>query len=728
VGRLPTIRGLGLLFITLAAALSGCGDAAKTPNPPHLAADYRGTPARVGGLQLPGRVHGEDLELATAGQGFQPRFWPGVNLGSTVPGHFPGELAQTRADYRRWLPEMAALGTRALRVYTILPPGFYQELRAYNLAHPAAPVYVIHGAWIPEDRFLATGNAYDARIQREFRDELTDVVAAVHGDADLPDRPGHAWGHYDADISPWLLAWSVGVEWDPLAVQETNRVNRGQAPYKGRYISTRGRANPMESWIASHLDYVARLEAKRGWSRPITFTNWLTVDPLKHPSEVDRNEDLVTVDAMHLRATGRWPGGFFASYHAYPYYPEFLGLDKGYRSYRRPDGKTDPYAGYLHELRAHHKGQAVMITEFGQPTSIGIAHSGPLGRDQGGHSEADSAAKNADMLSAIKQEGYVGGIVFEWVDEWFKFTWNTLELELPGERRQLWRNPLTNEEHFGIVAAEPGKAKPKVVLDGKGSEWDRRGHSPVIAESRGAIREVRTTHDEEYLYLRLKLDEPYGAAPLKFGFDVRPGANGGLPGLASAMPGADVTLDLDTDRHATLRQAAWTDPNLYLYGLNHHYVPVDRNAMREGSGAWVTPRLILNKPFTERGSGVKHPTEIVDIGKLRWGTADPSEPGFDDRVLVASHGRTVEIRLPWMMLTYSDPSSHQVMVPHEDATITSQRTGRIAISAFSAGHELRTAGYDWEDWNVIASHERRKHGWGVLATEFDRTAAPPRHR
>ena len=149
----------------------------------------------------------------------------------------------------------------------------------------------------------------------------------------------------------------------------------------------------MESWIASHLDYVASLEAQRGWSRPITFTNWLTVDPLKHPSEVDLKEDLVSVDPMHMRATGRWPGGFFASYHAYPYYPEFLGLDEGYRSYKRPDGKTDPYAGYLHELRAHHKGQAVMITEFGQPTSIGIAHSGPLGRDQGGHSEADAGGQ-----------------------------------------------------------------------------------------------------------------------------------------------------------------------------------------------------------------------------------------------------------------------------------------------------------------------------------------------
>jgi hypothetical protein len=720
------MRRLALLIVALAAVLSGCGgsDASR----PHLAADYRGTPARVGGLQEPARVRGDYLELSTADHGFQPRFWPGVNLGSTVPGRSPGELSQTRADYRRWLPEMAALGTRALRIYTILPPAFYEELRAYDLSHPAAPIFVIHGVWIPEDRFLATGNAYDPQVQREFKHELADAVSVVHGDASLPERHGHASGRYRSNISPWLLAWSVGVEWDPLAVQSTNRINRDVPPYHGRYISTRGAANPMESWIASHLDYVARLEAERGWSRPITFTNWLTADPLKHPSEVIAKEDLVSVDAMHLRATERWPGGFFASYHAYPYYPEFLSLEKAYQTYRRPDGTIDPYAGYLHDLRAHHKGQAVMITEFGQPSAIGIAHTGPLGRDQGGHSEADAAAKNASLMSDIEQEGYAGGIVFEWADEWFKYTWNTTDMELPSGRRQLWRNPLTNEEHFGVIAAEPGKVTRKVIVDGDGSEWEARGHSPVTAESRGPIREVRTTHDEEYLYLRLKLDKPYGATPLTFGFDVRPGGNGGLPGLASVMPGADVALSLDTNRHATLRQAAWTDPILYLYGLNRQYVPVRRADLRKGSGAWVLPRLILNRPFTEHGTGVKHPTELVDIGKLRWGTANPKQRGFDDRVLVASHGRTVEVRLPWMMLTYSDPSSHQVMVPHDDATVTSQRTGRIAITAFADGQELRTAGYDWEDWNVITSHERRKVGWGVLAAEFDRAAAPPKRR
>jgi hypothetical protein len=79
-----------------------------------------------------------------------------------------------------------------------------------------------------------------------------------------------------------------------------------------------------------------------------------------------------------------------------------------------------------------------------------------------------------------------------------------------------------------------------------------------------------------------------------------------------------------------------------------------------------------------------------------------------------------------MMLGYSDPSSHQVMVPHAHSAVTSKRSGRIGIVTVAGSQELRTAGYDWEDWNVVSFHERRKTGWDVLAAEFDRAAAPPR--
>ena len=99
----------------------------------------------------------------------------------------------------------------------------------------------------------------------------------------------------------------------------------------------------MESWIASMLDYTAALDAERGWSRPLTFTNWLTLDPLDHPYEPLPEEDLVSVDATHIAATDAWPGGFFASYHAYPYYPDFMRLTPEYQTYERPrDGERRP--------------------------------------------------------------------------------------------------------------------------------------------------------------------------------------------------------------------------------------------------------------------------------------------------------------------------------------------------------------------------------------------------
>ena len=113
-----------------------------------------------------------------------------------------------------------------------------------------------------------------------------------------------------------------------------------------------------------------------------------------------------------------------------------------------------------------------MITEFGVPAALGIAHLGPLGRDQGDHSEQEAGRIDADMLRDIADEGFAGGVLFEWVDEWFKLhlehrrTWSC-----PHDRRQLWRNVLTNEEFFGLTAAEPG-SKPVVVLDGTDEEWE----------------------------------------------------------------------------------------------------------------------------------------------------------------------------------------------------------------------------------------------------------------
>ena len=151
----------GVIAAALAVAVagSGCGSSEDAAHTLPAGPSYAGSPVTLAGLEVPARAQGADIALAVDG-GFKPRFWPGVNLGATVPGTLPGELAPARADYDRWLKEMGALGVRLLRVYTILPPPFYDSFAAYNKAHGDRPIHLLQGVWIPEDGFVGGGDAY----------------------------------------------------------------------------------------------------------------------------------------------------------------------------------------------------------------------------------------------------------------------------------------------------------------------------------------------------------------------------------------------------------------------------------------------------------------------------------------------------------------------------------------------------------------------------------------
>ena len=688
----------------------------------------------VDGVTMPAQVLGTAVALATS-DGMKPKFWAGVNLGATLPGTWPGELAPTRKDYDRWLIQMAELGSTLIRTYTIIRPDFYDALRAYNLAHSDDPMYILQGIWVPEERMTETLDAFDPAVLAEFQGEINDIVSVIHGDFTRPVTPGHASGVYKSDVSPWVLGYSLGVEWDPYIVSGTNEKNATRVVPEGTYIKVSPDASPMERWIGMHMDHLAADEAKRGWSRPLTFTNWVTADPLKHPDEPFPDEDSIVIDSMHFSATTKWPGGFFASYHAYPYYPDFLRIQPSYQSFKNQAGELDSYAGYLADLRQHHQGQALMITEFGQPTSIGMAHRGPNGRDQGGHSEQQSAINNAAMMKDIYDSGLAGGVMFEWVDEWFKFTWNTIEHELPKDRRAMWRNPLTNEEHFGIIAMEAG-ATQKVVLDGADGEWTNK-QSRVILKSARGVQEIRATHDEESLYLRLKLEQPGGAkkptagAPVAnvwddreivVGLDLHAAGNKGLPDRPGISAESDVAIIIGPGNKARLRIAAFTDPLPFEFGIKRKEVEANTADLQPDSGVWREPMQIESRPLYIPTTDVKLPTDLQSYGDLRWGTNDPVSPNFDDRSLVNGSGGVLELRLPWGMIGLSDPSSKQVLEPKSDGktvSLTSVPVDKVGVSAIGPDGTLQTtAGYTWDAWNIVKWHERKKAGWPILQNSF----------
>ncbi len=681
------------------------------------------------GLKLPAKVIGDQVRPYVNGA-FAPMFWAGVNLGSSVPGQEPGAVAATRLDYDRWFAEMDELGVTMIRIYTILAPSFYDALREHNLSNPDTPLYVLHGIWIPEeDRFYATDDIWDPKVVAAQRKEIRDAVAAVSGDAIIEKVPGHASGIYSSDISPWLMGWSFGIEWDPEATFGSDRANAGMSPYQGRYLRAKPGATPMESWIASNMDYIATLQARRGWSVPMAFTNWDTTDPLRHPEEPLQVEDLVSIDATHIEATPAWPAGYFATFHAYPYYPEFLRWQTSYQTYRRPrDAKVDPYAGYIHDLRRYHKGMPLMITEFGQPTSLGCAHRAPLGRDQGCHSEQEAAVNVVEMMDDLEDEGLAGGVVFMWLDEWFKFTWNTVDYELPHRNRALWRSVFTNEEHFGIIAAEPGP-NDLVVLDGKDDEWQTES----IATGTRSVRDVAATNDAENVYLRLKVSPHlWKQKRIVLGLDGRPGGNKGLPGLPGVDERAEMAIVIE-DGEAHMYHAAWIEPLGIRFGGHSsprkNFIPTKLADIQPESGVWEPLRQILNYPYRLPATGRMNPTELRDASLMPWGTTDPSSPRFDDRNLINGSGDVLEIALPWSMMSFADPSTHRLYVvtpnPDDTKTVKTRKIDRLGISVAVEGEPLlRTAGFTWEGWDTVQWHERRKAGWPILRRTYQRHLGP----
>ncbi|MBL8931692.1 MAG: hypothetical protein JNL54_16345 [Kineosporiaceae bacterium] len=676
---------------------AGTVNAARTPR---LGPDWSPSPATFSRLRTVATADGRGLRLLTT-DGARS-FIAGVDVGATTPGHQPGELAIDGPTYRRWFEQMGRLGIRAVRIYTIHRPEFYQELLRYNESHPKDPIYLVQGVYLPDETYLAQGTLYDPVTDNGFAAEIADAVRAVHGTLDRGRLPGRAWGRWTADVSPWVMSWIVGVEWDPQATARTD-ARHAQAPrVNGRYFRSTPDATPTERWIAKHLNSLAQLEASHGRSMPIAFVNWPTTDPLRHPAEPTKEEDLVGVDANHVLPTLAWPGGTFASYHAYPYYPDFLRFEPGLLQphSRGPlAGTVDAYAAYLGALRKHHPSMPVMITELGVPSSLGSAHVGTNGRDQGGHSEDEAMAINASLLRTVKAQGLSGAFLFSWTDEWFKFTWNTLEHQAPRDRRQLWHDPLTNEQYFGLLAHDPVRIS--------GARTERVPNS-------GKIAKIVLDADPSYVFIdvtyragRAGAAAPGGTAgggitarePLIISAEVVPGGTG-----RAGDGGSDHRIEIDprAGNGRALVRAALAPARLDTW-----------EPLPQAGEPWQLYRLITNRSY----AGVEDSTmEYQDVGTLVRGSWDPAEPGYSSLATWRASGDTVRMRIPWAMLGLADPSSRTAR--GEGTPMTTHRIEDLTLS-FSVGGSVpyRTT-YTWPTWNDVTYTERAKAGLARVGVAF----------
>lgn len=666
----------------------------------------------------------------------------GVNMGIAKPASFPGETAITKAEYFRWFKQIGAMNANTIRVYTIHPPGFYEALYEYNKT-AKKPLYLLQGVWKNEEDFVKAGDAFNQENTAEFKDEITKTIDLIHGNAKLPERPGHASGAYTRDVSPYVLGWVLGVEWEPTAVLSTDQKHKGMADYAGTYITTKN-AQPFEIWLASMLDYTVDYETtKYGWQRPMSFTNWVTTDLLEHPGEPSDKEDLVAVNPNVMHATEKLHTGLFASYHVYPYYPDLLNYEEKYVNYTNKSGEKDNYAGYLHDLRQAHM-MPVLVAEFGVPSSRGLTHRNVYGMDQGQNSEDEQGKINQKLFQDIFDEKMAGGLVFTWQDEWFKRTWNTMDYDNP-DRRPFWSNAQTNEQQFGMLSFDPASSKEAMItVDGDTSDWKRNNIKPVFTDKKSNLQSMYVTHDERSLYIRLDYkDNPENSDTNLVMDTISNQGQSTVPNVKNVTTnGIDFVVQLSKQHGSKVMIDSYYDTFYYHYGNVLKMIEQRAYANQKNNGIYHDIRLALNKGLTianPDGSLKETPFESYETGLLTYGNGDPDAKDYNSLTDVSIKGNIIELRLPWLLLNLKDPSTHEVMgdiwsnggigssvkIDGIRIGVLASKNGEVQASypALANGNVLNSDElylYKWSAWNNPKYHERLKKSYYYMKDTFEK--------
>ncbi len=669
----------------------------------------------------PARTRGDRFEIRTPA-GWEPFYVKGVNLGAALPGRHPSQFPDA-TTYAEWIFQMVQMGANAVRVYTIHPPSFYEAVRAHNLSHPDEIIWLIHGVWTglpPEHDYE------EPEWEEAFFTEMRRVVDLLHGRADLPVRPGHASGSYTADVAQWTLAYIIGREWEPYSVVEFNRRDPDLTEWNGRYLRLEG-GTPMDVWLAKACERIIAYEMDVYHAqRPVAYTNWPTLDPLYHPTETtvaeevairsglgervgkepfEYDNDSVSLSAFLVHTTSAFPAGYFASYHAYPYYPDFMLLDPEYGTAASSFGPSN-YFRYLRDLKDLHPGMPVVIAEYGVPASLGIAHLQPQGWHHGGHDEAAMARVNVRLTREIAAAGMAGGAIFAWIDEWFKKNWLVIDFEIPRERNRLWLNRLDAEQHYGMFAMEPGEILAGDDVRERLPAWRRL--DPLYMGADGAS--LRATADEAYLWLLYEGSQRMLPAELLLGFDIVDPDAGDFSWperLGPRLPvGVEFVLRASADGARLLVDPSYNPFRLAVVrdgmDLPDAMLPplVDRQAGKAGTRVTDSPPLGVfaarleqrfNRPYRPRANeDGRYDSLRVVTNRPRFGR-DSTEYlalGYDRGILPGGpqpdglwewlpEEGVVEVRIPWLLLNVTDPSQRRVLLDPPEHERRDDRLGSI---------------------------------------------------
>ena len=696
--------------------------------------NFRGEPTEVTSFTSTD----EDTIYVDQGNGPQPFVIKGVNLGVGIPGHWATDYAIDKETYLRWFRQIQEMGANTIRVYTILQDDFYNAFYEYNKENPQ-PLYLLHGVWVNDYVQNSHRDAYDTDFLDAFLRDSRTVVDILHGKKKLNLGTETGSGTYRKDVSPWVLGYILGVEWEDVTVTYTDHKFPDMEPYQGKYLRATADASAFESMLTQVGDNIIAYETERyGQQRLVAFSNWQTTDPFQYPADITWFfGKCAVVDVEHIQATDAFLSGQFASYHVYPYYSDYLnyilreventitpeeaervmslteagascmeyleGIDEA--AFLDSKGRVNTYLAYLKMLTKHHT-MPVVISEFGVSTGRGMAQRDfNTNRNQGHMSETEQGQALVECWEDIMAAGCNGGCVFTWQDEWFKRTWNTMHA-VDLQRTPYWSDYQTNEQYFGLLSFDPGKETSVCYVDGKVDEW--RSEDLVFQEGDLALS---VKYDERFLYFLIRKE---GDGPFYLPIDTTQKSG------SKTCEGKNLTFDRDADFLLVLdgkeNSRLLVQERYEVLRAMYYHETHDEDAYiyppAKDSPVFKPVELLLQTATPLLTGEWAASSETYETGLLTYGNANPKAANYNSLAdfMFSADGQYIEVKLPWQLLNFADPSSMDIHDDYYEHYGVEKQTIKECYIGLGDGSEtIFMEAVPLKGWgNKVTYHERLK--------------------
>lgn len=660
--------------------------------------------------------------LVDSGNGYEIFMVKGVTLDSSLPGHFATDYKADEKTYQRWFDRIAAMGANTIRLNQIMDDDFYNALYEFNTSRQE-PLYLVQSIWVEDHAQNSTYDAYASGFFNVLKENCRTAVDVIHGKRAVSLGRVGGSGSYRKDVSKWTIGYIVGTSWNPNVITYTDHSNENGGSFSGKYIQTTDESSPFENLLAEVMNDILTYESQKyKEQRLVSFVSEPATDPFEYTYDIKLQSDkIVSIDANHFIPTGDIKSGFFASYQSYGYITDFSKcladseLQRLAEYYNKID-KTTSDGGYIEMLNLYHE-MPVLITSYGFSTARGIdiLNTGFITEQKQG----ESLVKKFDEFV---KAGCCGAVISTWQDNWSNRTWNT-QYAIDTMQEKNWCDAQSVDQKYGLMSFDPGKTERLCYIDGDPSEWDEKDLISVQNN-----QSISVKYDEEFVYFMVKENNLNQQEAIYIPIDITPksGSYESPEYSVSFDRLADFLVEIKGKDRARLLVQKYYDSTSAMYEKSISGVDPYVDVPDPYSSEFNVARMVLKKSpdplvslqqmsMEQRFSFDLFPT--YDTGILNYGNGNPNSDDYNSQADFIFGSDCVEIRIPWQVLNFSDPSN---MMIHDDYYqnygVENMHVNKMYVGVGNSGEApIEMSAVKLNGWGKhVDYHERLKESYYII--------------